>query len=370
MYNQTMFMNKYLKEGYNSLFGLTKKEYNQYRLRSDNDYNLLNDIYLNLGYENIFSCKSDNNLVETVIAYFVSNSIQLNPTEVAVADTMKDKLEGDIVAEMKDVLLELDGKVINLKKDILGKTNRQIKELMEIIESDYTCIKIFDRFRRGIVKDKELDGKVTKFLKANLKVYQEDTNIAIKELNGKSIEIYFPETEVNLRKMDPIEYVKSLIYAEVSDPAMGFINYSTRMGVMNHLNQEGSIYTMCNKNPLTLFYLEFYRRRFGLDSVQEVLEDVCHIGGVVDHSPNTMCYHGNLDETITLHVKNTEAVIEQSYLGTLINDNSIEFFVSRGIVDIKSDKSNGRITLWQHLLGNSAKPKDGDYNNITNLNIQ
>mgnify|MGYP007130805851 CR=1 FL=1 len=367
-------MDHYYRKGYNSLFGLLRKEYNLYRLNDENDYTLLESIYESLGFREVFGLTEEDDLVETILSYFVSNGVPVNKVEERVIEGIEDKLEGTLVREMGDKIIKLpDGKEVNLKKGILGKTNIQVRELMEIIEFDLTCFKIFDQFRRGIIKFKDMDKKLDKFLKDNVDIFREDTNIAIKEMKGQKIEFYLPVNERFVgedgEEIEPKEYLKRLIYREIQDPTTGYITYSLKNHIVNFLNTEGSLYLLNEKNPALLFHLEFSRRRNGLDSVKEVIEDVCSLGLLIDKEHKVMCYHGNIDKTLTLHVKNTEARIDNSYLGVINNDKSIKFFASGGNVYVTSDKFESRVSLWEYLLGQGAKPADNNYNNILKENI-
>lgn len=366
MYTNAIYMDKYLSEGFNYMLELNKSDYNKLKINTENKKTKLEGIYSFLGFDKLFGNPEDLN--QAVLEYYIKSNIPLCALESEVFEENYTKaltsVSGYKVLESDSIVVE--GK--NLTTAIHAKTGLQIKALIKIINSNLDYFNIFSKYYKGTIDSEQFTKKIKKFLNKNVSVIRADTNIAYK-LSGSHVTLYFPESDVNLDLMNPLDYVEGLIYSEMGDSAIGLITQSIRTRVVSHLNVNGNLRNLNMTDPLLLFELEYIRRRNSCESLSGLLEEILYHGKMVIHTPNSVCYYGNLDGTVTFHVKNCEAKIDKKYLSKILADKTLTFSVLKGVVYVSSEKYQERVTLWEYLLGKSTRPVDS-YNLIVESNFK
>lgn len=366
MYTNAIYMDKYLSEGFNKMLSLNKSEYNKLKISTEINKSKLEGIYKFLGFGKLFG--TDENLCQSVLEYYVKYNLPLTPIENEVFQEHFTQsltaVNGCKVIQSNSIIIE--GK--NITTAIHAKTGMQIKSLVKIINNDLDTFNLFTKYYKGSVPVEEFTEKIRNYLAKNVSIIRADTNIAYKS-SGSKVTLYFPESDANLDLMDPLEYVERLIYSEMNDNSVGMVTQSLRARAIQHLNEYGSLRNLNLTNPSLLFELEYIRRKNGCDSIEVLLQDILYLGKLVVHTPNAVCYYGNLDGTVTLHVKTCVCKLEKKYLPKILADKSLVFSIAKEKVYVTSEKHQSKITLWEYLLGKSTKPI-GSVNDIVESNFK
>lgn len=328
---------------------------------------------LELGYGELFGdLTNPTDMVKQYLLTLVNFGYPVSEKEKEILDSIGQEVKEKLLYEIQVMSLPTMIAEHNLTEDSYLKV---ICAAKYIASSFCSFTTYYSQFIAGKISGEELTNQLREYITDTYDIILDDTNVAYNiphNLGRKNrIKIYLPPT-INLTKTDPINYMLNEVILELNDSHNYCLSTSLYNRIINVFVNHKTLYTFYSDKASVqvIFDLETYARKYMVRTVERLLYPTFSLGKpfTLNDSNVKVEVFGNNDNTLLLFVNNQTVMLDKESFGTfkrvLQNYKPCSMHKNLGMA-----RDKDKVLLWDLIFSN-AKPKDGNYNNITKKNVQ